>query len=301
MRDARLRRLPPHRCDGGAGCDCRRSAATRRSMPAAIAWAALCLSIAAAAMARDGDDRLRSVSLLAAQTDFTEAGELQLFTDESQFALLDDMMWRQGYLDSTQMAGAFQMLRSNELVWSRIIKTYLLGERETATDLMAWNADATRMPYRMHSEYLRHMFLNNDLAEGRLTVDGRPIAISEISAPLFARGHRDRSCRALAFGVQDPSSQSGRCHFCTGIGRPQCRHGQRTRSSASSLPPLAPGCGGAFCRPGGLGADGMGKGRLLVACLCRMAESPFRPRDRAALHGKRQSSHHRRCSGELCA
>jgi polyhydroxyalkanoate synthase len=146
------------------------------------------LAIAAAAMARDGDKRLRTVSLLAAQTDFTEAGELQLFTDESELALLDDMMWRQGYLDSTQMAGAFEMLRSNELVWSRIIKTYLLGARDKATDLMSWNADATRMPYRMHSEYLRHMFLNNDLAEGRITVDGRPVAISEIVVPLFVLG-----------------------------------------------------------------------------------------------------------------
>lgn len=146
------------------------------------------LSITAAAMARDGDDRLATVTLLAAQTDFTEAGELQLFTDEGQVALLDDVMWRQGYLDSTQMAGAFQMLRSNDLVWSRIIKTYLLGEREHANDLMAWNADATRMPFRMHSEYLHRMFLDNDLAEGRYRVDERPIAIQEIHTPLFVVG-----------------------------------------------------------------------------------------------------------------
>jgi len=146
------------------------------------------LSIAAAAMARDGDDRLATVTLLAAQTDFTEAGELQLFTDESQLALLDDIMWRQGYLDSTQMAGAFQMLRSNDLVWSRIIKAYLLGGRELANDLMAWNADATRMPFRMHSQYLRAMFLNNDLAEGRYQVGGRPIAIQDIRLPLFVVG-----------------------------------------------------------------------------------------------------------------
>ncbi|MEJ0095110.1 MAG: alpha/beta fold hydrolase [Methylocella sp.] len=144
------------------------------------------LSIAAAAMGRDGDERLATVTLLAAQTDFTEAGELQLFTDESELALLDDVMWRQGYLDSTQMAGAFQMLRSNELIWSRLIKTYLLGEREQSYDLMAWNADATRMPFCMHSEYLRRMFLHNDLAEGRYLVDGRPIAIHEIVAPIFA-------------------------------------------------------------------------------------------------------------------
>ncbi len=84
------------------------------------------------------------------------------------------------------MAGAFQILRSNELIWSRLIKTYLLGGREKPFDLMAWNADATRMPFRMHSEYLRAMFLHNDLAEGRYRVDGRPVAISEIHAPMFA-------------------------------------------------------------------------------------------------------------------
>jgi polyhydroxyalkanoate synthase len=146
------------------------------------------LSIAAATMGRDGDDRLKSITLLAAQTDFTEAGELTLFINESQLAFLEDMMWAQGFLDAKQMAGAFQMLRSNDLIWSRVVHEYLMGERSPMIDLMAWNADSTRMPYRMHAEYLRQLFLNNDLAEGRFMVGGRPIALTDIRAPVFAVG-----------------------------------------------------------------------------------------------------------------
>ncbi|MDB5760314.1 MAG: alpha/beta fold hydrolase [Burkholderia sp.] len=146
------------------------------------------LSIAAAAMAREQDDRLASISLFAAQVDFKEPGELSLFIDESQVAMLEASMWQQGYLDTTQMAGAFQLLRSNDLIWSRLLNQYLLGQPDIQNDLMAWNADATRMPYRMHSEYLHRLFLENDLAEGAYLIDGVPIALTDIRAPIFSVG-----------------------------------------------------------------------------------------------------------------
>lgn len=143
------------------------------------------LAIAAAAMARDGDNRLKTMTLLATQVDFTEAGELMLFIDESQVTYLEDIMNSQGYLDTRQMAGAFQLLRSNDLIWSRIVRDYLMGERTSLNDLMAWNNDTTRMPFKMHSRYLRELFLNNDLFEGRFLVGGRPVAISDIHGPVF--------------------------------------------------------------------------------------------------------------------
>ena len=97
-------------------------------------------------------------------------------------------MRAQGYLDTRQMAGAFQLLRSNDLIWSRRVREYLLGSRAPMTDLMAWNSDSTRMPYRMHSGYLRHLFLDNELAAGRYEANGRRVALSDIKAPLFAVG-----------------------------------------------------------------------------------------------------------------
>jgi polyhydroxyalkanoate synthase len=137
-------------------------------------------------MANKGDHRLQSLTLLASQADFTEAGELMLFITESEIAYLKNMMWDKGYLDGKQMAGTFQMLHSNELIWSRMIHDYMMDKRRGAIDLLAWNADATRMPYKMHSEYLEKLFLHNDFVQGRFSVEGNQIAPDDIKLPIFA-------------------------------------------------------------------------------------------------------------------
>ncbi len=154
------------------------------------------LSIAAATMARDGDDRLASLSLFAAQTDFTEVGELQLFMTEDQLDVLSDITQAQGYLDSAQLGGILQMPGSNDLVWNGAIRDYLLGEHDASGDLLAWNADGPRLPPRMHIEYLRHLFLHNDLAEGRFRVAGRRLTLHDLDLPMFVVGtERDQVAR----------------------------------------------------------------------------------------------------------
>jgi polyhydroxyalkanoate synthase subunit PhaC len=144
------------------------------------------LMMAAAEMAKKKDDRLKSITLFAAGIDFEEAGELQLFIDESQVTYIEDIMWGKGYLDGHQMAGAFSMLRSIDRIWSRMVNNYLLGKRRPIIDLVAWNHDTTRLPYKMHTEYLRQFFLQNDLVQGAIRVDGQNISLLDIHVPIYA-------------------------------------------------------------------------------------------------------------------
>jgi polyhydroxyalkanoate synthase len=153
------------------------------------------LAIGAAALARpqrvqhaDMLPPLISLSLLAAETDFSEPGEMGVLIDESQVAMLEDQMAERGFLTGRQMAGSFQFLHSRELVWSAQTRELLLGEPLRPNDLMAWNADVTRMPAAMHSEYLRRCYLRNELAEGQYPVEGRPVSLADIRLAVFAVG-----------------------------------------------------------------------------------------------------------------
>jgi polyhydroxyalkanoate synthase len=146
------------------------------------------LSIAAAAMAAAGDERLASMTLLAGQQDFSEPGELSVFISPSQLDMLEAVMDRSGVLKSEQMGGAFALLRSRDLLWTPAVNTYLRGKRESPNDLMAWNADGTRMPCRMHAEYLRGLYLNNALARGEFQAQGRSVDLAAIKIPMFVVG-----------------------------------------------------------------------------------------------------------------
>jgi polyhydroxyalkanoate synthase len=146
------------------------------------------LSIAAALFAAEGDQRAASMTLLAAQQDFSEPGELSLFISPSQLDMLEAVMHRTGVLKSEQMGGAFSLLRARDLLWTPAVNAYVRGKRESPNDLMAWNADGTRMPCRMHSEYLRQLYLNNTLARGEFQADGRLADLAGIQLPMFVVG-----------------------------------------------------------------------------------------------------------------
>jgi polyhydroxyalkanoate synthase len=146
------------------------------------------LAIAAAQLAAAGDRSLASVTLLAAQTDFSEPGELSVFITPSQIAMLEAMMHKAGVLESERMGAAFTLLRSRDLLWAPAVAQYVRGERPKLNDLMAWNADGTRMPWRMHSEYLERLYLKNELAGGTFTVDGKRVDLAKLRLPMFVVG-----------------------------------------------------------------------------------------------------------------
>jgi len=144
------------------------------------------LFMGAATLARQGDDRLNTVTTFTAQTDCTEPGEIKLFLNDAQLTLLKEMMRRDGFLDGKYFASAFAAMNANDLVWKPIIDRYLLGQEERLIDLMAWNKDLTRVPYRLHYDWLKKIYLENQLAEDHYQVDGASIHLSDIRVPMCA-------------------------------------------------------------------------------------------------------------------
>jgi polyhydroxyalkanoate synthase len=200
------------------------------------------LTIAAAALGRKGDERIADITLFAAQADFSEPGELSLFISPSQLAMLEALMFKEGVLDSSKMGAAFALLRSHDLLWQPAVNTYLKGQRDGMIDLMAWNADGTRMPAKMHTQYLYGLYLNNELALDRFKLEGETLHLSDITVPMFVVGtetdhvapwpsvykiDRLAHSREFTFLLTSGGHNAG---IISGPTHPKRRHRVRTRS-----------------------------------------------------------------------
>lgn len=143
------------------------------------------LAAALALMARHGDTRIRSATFFTTQVDFTYAGDLKVFVDREQVEALEAAMEQKGYLEGTRMATAFNMLRSSELIWPYVVNNYIKGRKPMPFDLLYWNSDSTRLSAANHSFYLRNCYLENNLSNGRMTLDGEKVSLSDIKIPVL--------------------------------------------------------------------------------------------------------------------
>lgn len=149
------------------------------------------LAVTLAYMARVGDERIKTATFFTTQVDFTFAGDLKVFVDEEQISTLEKRMSEHGYLDGAKMSSAFNMLRSNDLIWSYVVNNYLKGQEPFPFDLLYWNSDSTRMPAANHSFYLRNCYLDNKLSKGEMVIAGETLDLSEVKIPIFNLATRE--------------------------------------------------------------------------------------------------------------
>jgi len=149
------------------------------------------LGVSLAYLAQTGDTRPKSATFLTTQVDFTHAGDLKVFVDEEQLAALEKQMEKRGYLEGKKMASAFNMLRSNDLIWPYVVNNYMLGKAPFPFDLLYWNSDATRMPAANHSFYLRNCYLENKLTRGEMVIDGKTLDLKKVTLPVYNLATRE--------------------------------------------------------------------------------------------------------------
>jgi polyhydroxyalkanoate synthase len=172
------------------------------------------LAATLAYMAAKKDRRIVSGTFMTSLVDFTRAGELEVFIDEAQVASLERKMSERGYLEGSEMANTFNMLRSNDLIWSFVINNYLLGRDPFPFDLLHWNCDSTRMPATMHSFYLRNMYMKNLLREpGGITLAGVPIDLSKVTVPLYFASAAEDHIAPWKATYLSPRAMRGKARF----------------------------------------------------------------------------------------
>ena len=149
------------------------------------------LAVTLALMARWGDDRIATATFFTTQVDFTHAGDLKVFVDDEQITRVEKSMAEKGYLEGASMAGAFNMLRSRDLIWPYVVNNYMKGKEPLPFDLLYWNSDSTRMPAANHSFYLRNCYLENRLSHGTMEVAGEKLDLSEVKVPIYNLATRE--------------------------------------------------------------------------------------------------------------
>ncbi|MFI5010865.1 MAG: class I poly(R)-hydroxyalkanoic acid synthase [Hyphomicrobiales bacterium] len=162
-------------------------AATEEKQVAAVGYCVggTLLSATLGYMAAKGDRRIDSITLFATQVDFEHSGDLQVFVDEEQVRAIEEEMRTRGFLDGKRMATAFNMLRPNDLIWRYVVDVYLKGRVPLPFDLLFWNSDSTRMPAANHSFYMRNCYLENNLSQGRMIIDGVAIDLGKVTVPIY--------------------------------------------------------------------------------------------------------------------
>jgi len=163
------------------------------------------LAITLAYLAAKRKNRVLSATMFVAQVDFTYAGDLKVFVDEERLQQLEAHMKEQGYLEASRMATAFNMLRSNDLIWPYVINNYMRGKKPFAFDILYWNADSTRMPAANHSFYLRNFYLDNKFAKGELKIGGSKLDLRKVKLPIYNLATREdhiAPAKSVLFGSQ---------------------------------------------------------------------------------------------------
>jgi polyhydroxyalkanoate synthase len=191
--------------------------------------------------------RVTSATFLAAQVDFTHAGDLLVFVDEDQISALERDMNAEGVLDGGKMAMAFNMLRSNDLIWSYVVNNYLKGQTPAAFDLLHWNSDATRMPAANHSFYLRNCYLENKLSGGTMTIDNTLLDLSKVKVPIYNLATREdhiAPAESVLYGSQFFGGQvkfvlSGSGHIAGVVNPPAGGKYQYWTNPSSEAPSIA--------------------------------------------------------------
>ncbi len=255
------------------------------------------LSITLAYMAAKNDTRVASATLFAAQVDFTHAGDLKVFVDEEQLDALEKRMTERGYLEGKKMANAFNMLRSNDLIWPYIINNYLRGKAPMPFDLLYWNSDATRMPAANHAFYLRQCYLNNSLSKGKMTIGNVQVDLKTVKVPLYNLATReDHIAPAKSaflgskfFGGPVKFVLSGSGHIAGVVNPPnkgKYQYWTGGKPGSGSLEALA--------------KKSHGASGLVVAGLDRMDQVARRHAGPAARTGRRQAEADRGRAGTLC-